>query len=108
MSLFKITGLDELEKDLKQMEKRTKELSKTTEIQFSELFTDSFMNKHTSYSSIDELLNAGGFDAKTSEDFDKIPTEKLDQFVSKVTSFSTWEEMLDEAISEYVLTKLGL
>ena len=89
------TGFDELEKELRRLERNAKELSQTTEVSFNELFTAAFMNKHTSYSSIDELLDAGGFD------------EALDQFVSKVTSFSTWEEMLSEATSEYAARKLG-
>lgn len=101
------TGFDELEKELRRLERNAKELSQTTEVTFNELFTAAFMNKHTSYSSIDELLDAGGFDAKTSEEFEKIPEEALDQFVSKVTSFSTWEEMLSEATSEYAARKLG-
>lgn len=103
----KVSGFDKLEKELKRMERNAKELSKTTEVPFDELFTDSFMHKHTPYSSIDEFLTAGGFNAQTSEEFEKIPDEELNQFVSKVTSFSTWEEMLDEATSEYVLSKLG-
>lgn len=103
----KVSGFDKLEKELKRMERNAKELSKTTEVPFDELFTDSFMNKHTPYSSIDEFLTAGEFNAQTSEEFEKIPDKELDQFVSKVTSFNTWEEMLDEATSEYVLNKLG-
>lgn len=102
-----LTGLDEFEKELRRLEQNAEELSQTTEVPFNELFTAAFMNKHTPYSSIDELLDAGGFDAKTSEEFEKIPEEALDQFVSEVTSFSTWEEMLNEAASEYITRKLG-
>ena len=45
MSGIKITGLDKLQKQLKQMEKGAKELERTKQVSFTELFTPSFMRK---------------------------------------------------------------
>ena len=78
-SSIKIKGLDKLEKQLKQMQKGAKELSRTKQVSFSELFTTSFMKKYTSFSSMDELLNAGGFKVESQEDFEAIPDTELDR-----------------------------
>lgn len=107
MSSFKITGLDKLEKQLKQMEKGAKELSKTKHVSFDNLFPASFMRKYTSYSSMDELLDAGGFKVESQEDFESIPDVEFDKHISANTRFRCWEDMLDEATSQYAAKKLG-
>lgn len=106
MSL-KITGLDKLEKQLKQMQKGVKELEKTKSVSFGELFTSSFMRKNTQFSSIDELLQSGGFHVESQEDFEAIPDAELDKYIATVTKFKNWEDMLGEATSQYALRKLG-
>lgn len=108
MSGIKITGLDKLERQLKQMEKGVKELERTNHVSFSELFTPTFMIKYTSFSSIDELLQAGGFKADSQEAFEAIPDDLLDKHISTITKFNSWEEMLGEATEQYALKKLGL
>lgn len=107
MSSIKINGLDKLEKQLKQMEKGAKELSRTKQVSFGELFTASFMQKYTPFSSLDELLNAGGFNVESQEDFEAIPYIEFDKHIAATTKFSSWEDMLDEAASQYVAKKLG-
>ena len=107
MSSFKITGLDKLEKQLRQMEKGAKELSKTKHVSFEELFPTSFMRKYTSFSSMNELLDAGGFEIETQEDFEAISDNEFDKHISTNTSFKTWEDMLGEATSQYAARKLG-
>ncbi len=104
MSPFKLKGFDKLEKQLKQMKKNAEELSRTENIPFSELFTTSFMRKYTSFSSIDELLSAGGFN---SEDLENNPTNEFDKHIEATTKFKNWENMLDEATSQYIENKLG-
>lgn len=107
MSSFKITGLDKLEKQLKQMEKGAKELSKTKNVSFDELFPASFMREYTSFSSMDELLDAGGFKVESQEDFEAIPDMKFDKHISANTKFKSWEDMIGEATSQYAAKKLG-
>ena len=107
MASFKITGLDKLEKQLKQMKKGAKELSQTNQVPFDELFTDSFMRKYTAFSSIDELLDAGGFKVESSEDFESIPDAELDKHIASNTNFKSWEDMLGEAVSLFAAKKLG-
>lgn len=107
MSSFKVTGLDELEKQLKQMEKGVNELSQTNQVSFKDLFPISFMRKYTSFSSVNELLDAGGFNIESQEDFEAIPEHELNKHIAAVTKFSSWEDMLGEATSQYALKKLG-
>jgi hypothetical protein len=106
-SSIKIKGLDKLEKQLKQMQKGAKELSRTKQVSFSELFTTSFMKKYTSFSSMDELLNAGGFKVESQEDFEAIPDTELDRHIAATTKFKNWKDMLNEATTQYAAKKLG-
>ena len=107
MSSIKIKGLDKLEKQLKQMEKGAKELSRTKRVSFDELFTTSFMRKHTSFSSMDELLKAGGFNVESQADFEAIPEAEFNKHIVATTKFKNWDEMLGEATSQYAAKKLG-
>ena len=107
-SSIKIKGLDKLEKQLKQMEKGAKELSRTKQVSFSELFTTSFMRKYTSFSTLDELLQAGGFKVESQEDFEAIPDAEFDKHIAATTRFKNWEDMLSEATTQYVAKKLDL
>ena len=107
MSSIKIKGLDKLEKQLKQMQKGAKELSRTKQVSFGELFTTSFMKKYTSFSTMDELLNVGGFKVESQEDFEAIPDTEFDKHIAATTKFKTWEDMLSEATTQYAARKLG-
>lgn len=89
------------------MKKTIKELEQTKQVSFDNLFTTSFMKKYTSFSSIDEFLNAGGFNVQTQEDFEAIPEKELDKYISNTTNFKNWEDMLGEAAEQYALKKLS-
>ena len=107
MSSVKVTGLDKLSKQLKKMEKGAEDLNKTKQVPFDELFPVSFMQKYTSFSSIDKLLESGGFNATSQEEFESIPDDEFDRHIATTTTFEHWEAMLSEATSQYVLNKLG-
>lgn len=104
---IKFSGFDELEKRLKKMADGADELSKKKSIPLLELFTPSFMRKYSSFSSFEDFLSAGNFSADTQEAFEAIPEEAFDKHVSSVTSFDTWEDMLQEATNQYISKKLG-
>lgn len=105
---IKITGFDELENQFKQMEQGIKELDGTHQVPFSELFPSSFMKEYSSFASIDELLDAGGFQVETQTDFETIDQTQLDAHINSTTKFDNWENMIDEATSQYVAKKMGL
>lgn len=102
------SGFDDLEKQLQKMADGAEELSKTDSIPLTELFTPSFMRKCSSFSSFDDFLSAGNFDADTQEAFEAIPEEPFNEYISSVTPFKTWDDMLQEATNQYISKKLGL
>lgn len=104
---IKLEGFDEFQRELKNMAKRAKELSETKTVPFDELFTASFMEKCSNFTSFDELLEAGGFEVKNQEDFIDIPDDVFDKHVADHTHFNTWQDMLDTAFQEYVTRRLG-
>ena len=104
---FDVSGLDKLEKRLKEMERAAKKLHGTHNVPFSELFTTGFMRKYTHYNSFDELLDGGGFVVNNSDDFDAIPDDVFDKHISANTRFNTWQDMMEKAATEYALRKLG-
>lgn len=107
MSGLKIDGLDDLQKELQRMQKAAKELDGHHEVPFSELFTATFMRKYTTFTTFDELLKAGGFQAETAEEFEAIPDEPFDRHIAATTKFASWEDMLEQATADYVSRKLG-
>ena len=107
MAGFKVDGFDELQRSLQRMAQNAKKLEGRQSIPFNDLFTPSFMRKYTRFSSIDALLEAGGFQANINEEFDAIPQESLDAHVSRTTKFKSWEDMLQEATEQYIQRKLG-
>lgn len=105
---IKITGLNKLKNQMKQMERGANELKNTKSVSFEELFTPSFMTKYTTFNSFDDLLLAGNFTVESNEDFEAIPENELDIHVSNTTNFENWEDMLGTATEEYAFKKLGL
>lgn len=107
MSKIKITGLDEMQKMLKKMEKGAEEMDGKHLVSFNELFPTSFMHKYTEFNSFDELLDFGGWEVNTQDDFSAIPDDEFDSLISSKTKFSDWEEMKSVGAKEYALHKLG-
>lgn len=107
MAGSKSNGLDQLQRDLRKMQQNARKLSGNRSVSFDKLFTAAFMRKYTKYSSLDALLEAGGFHASTNKEFEAIPEKELNAHIAKNTKFKSWEAMLDEATEQYVLTQLG-
>lgn len=104
---FEISGLDDLVKSFEQMERNAEELENNSFVPFDKLFNSNFLKKCSSFSSFEKLLDAGNFNIESQEDFDAIPLEKLDKHIASVTSFSSWNNMLEQATSEYITSELG-
>lgn len=99
----------DFEKFQNHIERLDRELQNTSDIvPFSEIITDSFIRKCSDFSSLDELLDAGGFNVNSHEDLEAITDAELDSHISKVTTFNNWDELLGTAVDEYTVSKLGL
>lgn len=104
MSSFK--DLNELEQLFERAEEPAENLD-GTQISFEELFSTSFMQKYTSFSSFKELLDAGGFHAETNEDFRAIPDNEFNKHIAATTQFRNFKEMGDAATACFFTEKLG-
>ena len=107
MAGIKFDGFDDLIDELEQLAQNAREIDGEHEVPLSELFTQSFMEENTHYSSFGDLLEAGGFHADCAEAFDSIPESELDAHIARTTKFDSWESMLEEATGQYVTRKLG-
>jgi len=104
---FEIKGIDALTNQLDQMAKNAEQLSKRKSVSFGELFTDSFMQKHSKFSSFEKFANAGGFDVSSTEAFEAIPDKEWDAWISKSSDLSDWENMQQTAGLEFTKNQLG-
>lgn len=103
-----LDGFDKMMDSLKSLAQKAKELEGIHTVSFDKLFTESFMEKHTDYSSFDEFLKAGNFVVNSQEDFEAIPDDVFDQYISQATDFGSWEDMLSKATNDYLSSKLSL
>lgn len=101
MSNVKVTGLAEFSKTLENISKEVEYLSKQKSIPFDDVITKSFITENTPYSDFDEFLKGGGFSINSQDDFDSIDQSEFDSFVSSITKFSGFQEMIDFAGREY-------
>lgn len=108
MAKITIDGLDELGKKLPEMIKGLDELSEKKSVSIGELFTADFMKKHTKFSSLGELMEAGGFHIESAEDFKSILGPEFDAHITASSPFASWKEILQAAGNEYAARKIGL
>lgn len=102
---FKIEGLDELNRNLQELQRQAENLSGP--VKFDDLFPPEFMRRYTNVKSIDELLAASGRTINSTEDFEAIPGDEWDRVVSTNTQFANWEEMKARAGEAYAVRRLG-
>jgi hypothetical protein len=104
---FSINGLDEVTKKLEKLQEGIEELEGENQVPFDELFPPEFMEKYTSFESIEQMLEESDFKLDTNNDFENLPDKDWDEYVAKNTQFDTWNSMLEEASTEWVSKKLG-
>lgn len=105
---IKISGLDKMQRELKQLEKKIAQVSGPHSVPLDQLLPPAFMHRFTNYDSADEMIEKGGFAIRTPEDFTALPTEEWDRFIATNTQFATWSEMLSVAGNEYIARTLNL
>jgi len=97
-------GFDDLQKFLQQAEQGAKELQGNHEYAVDEILTDSFISNQTRFSSLDGWWEAGNFGT---DSMDEVEDKALDTYVDQSTSFSTFDDMIEEAVSQFTAKKLG-
>lgn len=101
------SGFDKLSQKLKEIQRNAENLSNNGQVSFKDLFTESFMLKHTGMQSMSKFLKTGGFHVESTKDFEEIPDDVFDKHVQKFSDFNSWKAMLDKAVEEYTIKKLG-
>ncbi|ANI81765.1 hypothetical protein [Kosakonia oryzae] len=88
--------------DLEKIFENAESLDNTTyEITLEQSLNPSFLAKCSNFSSLEELFAASGFKIETLEDFQAIPEEEWEMFITDNTTYSSWEEMQEAALAEY-------
>jgi hypothetical protein len=104
---IKITGLDELQRKLKELQHRAEALAGTHDVPMSQLLTSEFMLLNTDFESVESMFRASGYKIESQADLAPIPDEPWDAFVRSRTRFGSWREMLAAATKEYAERRLS-
>jgi hypothetical protein len=104
---MKIEGLDELSKKLDNLAQKAQELDGTHNVSLTEVLSPAFVSAHTRFANADEFFEASGFTFQSKEEFEAIPEGELDKFVQSVSSFGSWQEMLQAASQAWAVKRLG-
>ncbi|MBW4080495.1 hypothetical protein [Paenibacillus sp. S150] len=75
------------------------------QLPLDQLLSSPFLQKFTPFESIRDFLQSGGFSASTAEELKSLPQDKLNEHVSKTTSFSSLKDMLVKAAEFYAQRK---
>jgi hypothetical protein len=103
---IKITGLDDLERKLNQLQHRAEMLAGEHEVPVAELLTSEFMLLNTDFESVEAMFEASGYKVRSSADLAAIPDEPWDAFIRSRTRFGSWKDLLAAAADEYLRRRL--
>lgn len=92
-------GLDKLISNLKKVEGKHN-------VQFKDLFPDSFIREYTDCQNVSDFFEKSGLDFSSQENFEKIDVKQLDKYVSQHSRFSSWDEMKAAAGKSYISKQL--
>jgi hypothetical protein len=81
--------------------KKMKAVSGEQRIPLNELMSDSFMQKHTKFTNLQAMLDAGGVDS--AED---LTSEEWNSFIAQNTPYKDWTDMQRQAYTTWVKKKL--
>ncbi len=66
-----------------------------------EIFSDTFMEENTSFSSIQEMFEAGGWMNDRGDFNYHVNVGQADELTSEETEFDTWHKMMNAALDDY-------
>ena len=71
-------------------------------VDFGELFPPEFMERHTAYAALEDMLEASGLLAHSAADaVATLHSEGWDTFIGQTTEFESWAEMQQAAAAEW-------
>jgi len=69
-------------------------------LNLEELIDDSFLSKFTQVDSVKEFLDKADFDASSIADLKNVDEGKLNGYVKRISSFTSWKDLLAKAVAE--------
>ncbi|WP_445772908.1 hypothetical protein [Shewanella sp.] len=91
---------------LKKLKQNLEDLHGTHKVELKEILTPEFLGECSSFSDLDQLFIASGFDVKSPEDFKAVPDDEWEAFITNNTKFESWENMQQAAMDKYMKSKL--
>lgn len=88
------------------LKKNLKKLDGSHQVKLTDLMNESFISTCSNFSSLEDLFNASGFKFESQEDFEAIPDDEWDEFITNNTTYKDWSEMKSAASAEYAKTQL--
>jgi hypothetical protein len=92
-----VDRLDTLADQFETMADNAERLQGENEVAFAELFTEQFMRQHTDVSSFEQYLENSQWEVESQEEFEAIPKDEFDEYVTNHSEFDSWEAMLETA-----------
>ncbi len=86
--------------DLKSFTNKLGSLGDNPKAKIVELLTDEFLSKHTNCSNIAEFFGKNDLSELTVDFFKNLTSEDYENFTSKASNFSNWQELLSTASAE--------
>jgi len=107
--MFKVsmTGFDELQKSIREMQRKAESLERTKSVPMAELLNPRFLQRYTRCSSFEQMLEQSGFKVETTEDLKAIPDGEWDAYVRSISKFPNWSKMQQKAHEVWVTKKMG-
>ena len=102
---LKITGLGDLEKQLKNIEKNIKR-EVEGEVSLRTLFSNEFLKEHTNFDSFESFEESLPVQLKEQSDLDNIDKNKVDPFIKEKTKFDSWDDLAEAAAALYAKKKI--
>ncbi len=99
-----LKGLDEIQRRLKGIEDKARQLHGTHDVPLSELLNDGFVSRTTDFATLGEMTDTYGI----IETADDLQTEAWSSFVAAHSHFADWNEMAHAAGAAWTKGKLGL
>lgn len=102
-----VNKLDGFKADLKKLADDVGERDDQRPFIIPNYLTKSFLEKYTSVADVQELLDKSGFKIDSVASFKAIPDGQWQQYISSISDFASWEEMLSSARGEDAKRKMG-
>lgn len=105
---MKIPGFDQVSSKLSDLVPQGLSLDGIPSVPLNDLLTPDFVAKHTKFANAGEMFGAGGFSIKSMEDLKALPGDKINKFISSISSFGDLQSMLGAAGKVWTEKKVGM